>query len=40
MADDNENSSGIAGILGFILVFGVINVILYLTTGFVLIPLK
>ena len=40
MADDDEKGSGIAGVLGFILVFGVINVILYLTTGFILIPLK
>ena len=41
MSDDNEGgSSGIKGILGFILVFGVLNVILYFTTGFVLIPLK
>lgn len=40
MADDDERSSGLVGFLGFILVFGVINVILYLTTGFVLIPLK
>jgi hypothetical protein len=39
MADDDEGS-GFMGILIFILIFGVGNVILYLTTGFVFIPLK
>ncbi|MDB5306506.1 MAG: hypothetical protein JWO38_708 [Gemmataceae bacterium] len=41
MSDENNGgSSGIMGILGFLLIFGVINLILYLTTGFVLIPKK
>jgi hypothetical protein len=39
VADDNEGS-GVKGILIFILIFGVINAILYFTTGFFLIPLK
>ena len=39
MSDDGDGS-GLKGILVFILIFGVGNVILYLTTGFVLIPLK
>jgi hypothetical protein len=40
VADDNEGGSGVIGILIFILVFGLINLILYLTTGWVLIPKK
>jgi hypothetical protein len=39
MSDDGDGSS-LKGILIFILIFGVGNVILYLTTGFVLIPFK
>ena len=39
MSDDGDGS-GLKGILIFILIFGVGNVILYLTTGFVLIPFK
>ncbi len=39
MADDDEGS-GIWGILIFIAIFGVGNLILYLTTGVFLIPLK
>lgn len=40
MADDDEGGSGIWGILIFIAIFGVGNLILYLTTGMFLIPLK
>jgi hypothetical protein len=40
MSDDNEGRSNARGIIGFILVFGVFNLILYLTTGFFIIPLK
>lgn len=40
MADDDENKSGLAGIIWFVLIFGVFNLILYLTTGIFLIPLK
>lgn len=40
MADDDESGSGIWGILIFIAIFGVGNLILYLTTGVFLIPLK
>lgn len=39
MADDDD-SSGIWGILIFIAIFGIGNVVLYLTTGFVIIPMK
>jgi hypothetical protein len=39
MADDDEGGSG-WGILIFIAIFGVGNLILYLTTGMFLIPLK
>lgn len=40
MSEDNEGGSNARGIIGFILVFGVFNLILYLTTGFFIIPLK
>lgn len=40
MADDDEGGSGIVGILIFVAIFGVGNLILYLTTGFFIIPLK
>lgn len=39
MSDDGDGS-GLKGLIIFVLIFGVGNVILYLTTGFVLIPLK
>ena len=39
MADDG-NGGSIKGIVIFILIFGVGNLILYLTTGIFLIPLK
>ncbi len=39
MSDDGEGGS-LKGILIFILIFGLGNVILYFTTGFVLIPFK
>ena len=39
MADDNEGS-GIMGIVIFLAIFGVGNVILYLTTGIFIIPMK
>ncbi len=38
MSDDND--SGIGGWVIFILIFGVGNVILYYTTGIVLIPIR
>lgn len=38
MSDENDSGGGVVKVLGFILVFGVINAILYFTTGFVLIP--
>jgi hypothetical protein len=37
--NQNQNSSGIGGWLVFILIFGVGNLILYKTTGMVLIPI-
>ena len=41
MSDDEESSGkGIIGCLIFILIFGVGNVILYMTTGIVFIPLR
>lgn len=40
MADDNnEEKSGLGGIIIFILIFGVGNLILYSTTGMYLIPI-
>jgi hypothetical protein len=39
MSDDGDGS-GWKGLLIFILIFGLGNVILYFTTGFVLIPFK
>ena len=37
---DDDGGSGWKGLLIFILIFGVGNVILYLTTGFLIIPIK
>ena len=39
MSDEN-NGSGAKGIVIFIAIFGVLNLILYLTTGVFLIPKK
>lgn len=39
MADDDEGS-GIMGIIIFVAIFGVGNLILYLTTGMFIIPMK
>jgi len=39
MSDDGDGS-GWKGLLIFILIFGLGNVILYLTTGFLIIPIK
>lgn len=36
---DDEGGGGIGGIIIFILIFGVGNLILYSTTGFYLIPI-
>ena len=38
MSDDEGSGSGIIGWVIFLLIFGLGNVILYYTTGFVLIP--
>ena len=40
MADDDDGGGGFGGILIFVAIFAVINIILYLTTGWVLIPIK
>jgi hypothetical protein len=40
MADDEGGGWNIGGIVIFLLIFGLGNVILYYTTGIVLIPLK
>jgi hypothetical protein len=40
MSEDNGGNSNARGIIVFILIFGVFNLILYLTTGIFLIPLK
>lgn len=40
MADDDEGGGGFIGILIFIAIFGIGNLILYLTTGIFIIPLK
>ena len=40
MAEEEGSNSSIKGIIIFILIFGVGNAILYLTTGIFLIPLK
>jgi hypothetical protein len=37
---DEGNGSGWKGLLIFILIFGLGNLILYLTTGFFIIPIK
>ena len=39
MSDDGDGS-GLKGIIIFVLIFGLGNLILYLTTGLVLIPFK
>jgi hypothetical protein len=39
MSDEEGNSNGIIGILIFILIFGVGNLILYSTTGIFFIPI-
>lgn len=39
MADDDEGGKGWIGWLVFILIFGVGNLILYLTTGIFIIPI-
>jgi hypothetical protein len=39
MADNNEDGGGLMGWVIFILIFGVGNLILYLTTGIFLIPI-
>ena len=40
MSDEGDGSGSLKGLLIFVLIFGLGNVILYFTTGFVLIPLK
>jgi hypothetical protein len=39
MSEDNNDNSGIGGWLLFILIYGVGNLILYNTTGMLLIPI-
>ncbi len=38
--DDNGPSKGFIGVLIFIAIFVVINIVLYFTTGWVIIPIK
>lgn len=40
MADQEEEGSGVMGWIIFLLIFGVGNVILYLTTGILIIPIR
>lgn len=39
MADNEENSNSVIGCIIFVLIFGVGNLILYLTTGIFIIPI-